>query len=119
MTIQDFKLWYDKLSDVYPHIFKNEHKEKAVWTYIKDLEGKWWKNIAERMMVSSNPRFDIEDAARGERLARAKHLSTKEIIQAQDAFYRNISTAGLDNALKALGVNSLLEAIEKNKKGTP
>jgi len=115
MTIQEFKVYYDKLGEVYPNIFANQHKEKAVWAYIKDLDFKWWKNLAERMIVSSNPRFDIEDAARGERLARQKYLATKELMQAQERLSENISASGLSDTLKSLGVKSLLEAIEKKE----
>lgn len=117
MTIQEFKVYYDKLSEVYPNIFGNQHKEKAVWAYIKDLDFKWWKNLAERMIVSSNPRFDIEDAARGERLAKEKLRATRELIDAQERLSENISASGLDNVLKSMGAKSLLEAIE-NKKGS-
>lgn len=115
MTNYEFKLEYDKLVDIYPDQFKSKFKEQAVANYVKDLDAKWWKSTVTRMILSSNPRLDIEDAARGERLAKQKLRATQETLDAINMVSRNISTAGLQNALKSLGVNSLLEAIEIKK----
>lgn len=115
MTNYEFKLEYDKLVDIYPDQFKSKFKEQAIANYVKDLDAKWWKAIVTRMILSSNPRLDIDDAARGERLARHKLNSTRELLDAQKELSKNISTAGLQDTLKKLGVKSLLEAIEAKK----
>lgn len=116
MTIQEFKVHYDKLSEVYPNVFGNVHKEKAVWSYIKDLEIKWWRQLVERMLLSKP--VDIEEAARGERLAKNKLRATQETLDALKTISSNSSPTGLQDALKSLGAKSLLEAIEIKKQGT-
>jgi hypothetical protein len=118
MTNYEFKAEYDKLLEVYPEHFKSKHKEQAIAAYVRDLDAKWFKAMVTRMILSSNPRLDIEDAARGERLAKQKLRATQETLAAINSVSRNISTAGLQDALKSLGVKSLIEAIETKKEGT-
>jgi len=115
MTNYEFKLEYDKLVECYPMVFGNQHKEKAIFEYIKDLDAKWWKALSRRILLSSNPRIDIEDAARGERIARKRIEETRILLDVTEKF-KDITENGLDDALKKIGANSLLEAIEKTKK---
>jgi hypothetical protein len=117
MTNYEFKAEYDKLVDVYPEHFKSKHKEQAIANYVKDLDAKWWRAFVNQMILSSNPRLNIDEAARGERLARQKYRSTMELIQAQDAMSEKISESGLQDILKSIGAKSLLEAIEIKKEG--
>lgn len=115
MMNYEFKVEYDKLVEVYPEQFKSPHKEKIIANYVKDLDAKWWRALVNRMILSSNPRLDIDEAARGERLAKEKLRATRELLSAQDRLSENISASGLSDTLKSLGVKSLLEAIEKKE----
>ncbi len=117
MTNYEFKAEYDKLVDVYPSNFGNEHKEKAIYNYIKDLDQKWWKALVNRIILSSKPGIDIEDAARGERLARKKIEDTKLLLKASTSFSEQMSECGLEDVLKSMGVKSLVEAITRKPEG--
>lgn len=115
MTNYEFKLEYDKLVEVYPQNFSSKFKEQAIANYIKDLDSAWWKALVNRIILSSNPRLDIEDAARGERLARKRYQETKGLLATYDALEDKITENGLKNVLEKMGVNSLEDAILKNK----
>lgn len=113
MTTYEFKLEYDKLIEIYPQNFSSKFKEQAIFNYIKDLDVKWWKALVNRMILSSNPRLDIDDAARGERNARRRAQDTNAMLRLNDELSDKISATGLEDALKQVGANSLLDAISK------
>ena len=117
MTPAEFKKEYDKLVQVYPRDFESTFIEIAIGKYIMDLEPRWWATLVNRIILSRNPRLDIEDVARGERLARQKVRDTNALIAMSEKMHKGISEAGLDNALKSFGANSLLDAIKKIKLG--
>lgn len=111
MTNYEFKAEYDKLVEVYPQNFNSDHKQLAIWSYVKDLEIRWWKALVNRMILSSNPRIDIEDAGRGERIAKQRERDTKAMFQLQDQLQDKISENGLEEVLEKLGKKSLVDAI--------
>lgn len=113
MTLDQFKLEYDKLAKVYPYDFGNEFKERAVFNYIKDLEKKWWAALVNRIILSSNPKLNIEEAAQGERRARKSLELTSGVLAMQDKLAEQISENGLSEALKAFGANSLLDVLRQ------
>lgn len=111
MTTEEFKTLYDKLVKVYPFEFGNEIKEKAIFSYIKDLDKRWWSALVYRIILSSNPKIDISDAARGERNARKQAELTQNIISAQEMLSGNISNEGLEKALAEVGARSLTDIL--------
>ena len=116
MTTQEFENQYEKLVKVYPQVFGNDVKRTAVASYIKDLDARWWCALVNRMILSSNPRLDIEDAARGERLARKRVSDTEAMFKLSDKLQEKITDQGLDKALNVIGAQSLLDAITNYKK---
>ncbi|MEK6772358.1 MAG: hypothetical protein AABY64_00335 [Bdellovibrionota bacterium] len=115
MTELEFKREYKKLEDVFPQNFNSKFKEEAIANYIKDMDVRWWKALVNRMILSSNPRLDIDDAARGERIAKKRAEDTRAMLQLNDQLNEKISEDGLNNVLKNLGAKSLEEAVIKNK----
>lgn len=96
---------------MYPDVFGNQYKEAEIAKHVSDLSGKWWHALVSRIILSSNPRLDIEAASRGERLAKQNHELTLETLKASENI--KMSDDGLDVVLKKLGAKSLLDAIEK------
>lgn len=111
MTNYEFKLEYDKLVEVYPQNFSSKYKEQAIANYIKDMEASWWKALVNRIILSSNPRIDIEDAARGERNAKRRHQETKGLLATFGELEDRISENGLKNVLEKMGASSLEDAV--------
>lgn len=112
MTEQEFQSEYDKLKSVYAD-FRNTFKEIAVAKAVKDMDPKWWRALVNRIILSSNPRLDIDDAARGERLAKKRAEDTKVLLEASVVASEN----GLSDVLKRMGAGSLLDAVRKSKEG--
>lgn len=115
MTQAEFKLEYDKLVKVYPSQFGNEIKEAAVYTFIKDLDRRFWVSLANRIILSSNPFLDIQEAAAGERRARKSAELTSDILKAQDVMAEKITESGLSDALKQIGLTSLQDIFTKGR----
>lgn len=111
MTEQEFQTEYDKLKSVYAD-FRNTFKEMAVAKAVKDMDAKWWRALVNRIILSSNPRLDIDDAARGERLAKKRAEDTKILLEASSVASEN----GLSDVLNRMGAGSLMEAVQKSKK---
>lgn len=118
MTIIEFDSEYEKLADIYPLYFDNIIKKRVVYSYIVDLDKRWWAALVNRIILSSNPRLDIQDAAGGERRARKSVELTYDLLAAQDKLSDQISDRGLERALAQFGANSLLDAVFK-KGSTP
>ena len=118
MTNDEFQFGYKRLASVYPHIFGNPFKEQAVAGCVKDMEFHWWNSIVMRIILSSNPKIDIADLARAERLSKDKIKHTMDLIQASENIKTQISQNGLENALKDLNAKNLSEAVLRGKNKT-
>lgn len=117
MTVAEFDREYAKIAEIYPTHFDNPIKKRTIYSYIVDLDAKWWFALVNRIILSSNPRVDIQDAAGGERRARKALELTNDMFAAQDNLSKEITDRGLKDALAKFGANSLLDAIFKQSKG--
>ena len=115
---QDFDKEYANLKQEFPREFGSIFKELEIYKLVKDLDLPFFKALVRRIVLSSNPKIDIDAAVRGERLARNQSKRTQELLEASDNFDRQASERGYSETLKKLGANNLLEAIAKNSKTT-
>lgn len=111
MLKTEFYSEYKRLHQVFPHKFMIDdvNKLKSTFEVIESLPITWLTSLINRMVRMNNPDLDIVKAAEGEIKAMRSAERTKEIINNIPEFGND----GLSNALKDLGVNSLLEAVLK------
>ena len=117
MLDYEFKKEISRLTEAFPQHFSSGTRIQLIFERIKDFEHSWLRKIVDRIILTNDPRFNFEEAARGERLAKKSLELTRDVIAASEAVSAQISENGLSEALKAFGVNSLTEAIFKNQKG--
>lgn len=113
MKLTEFQDEYQKLVSIYPNHFKNPIKEEMIAKFVMDLDAKWWAAVVKRIVLSSNPNLNIEDVARGERLAKQSQRLTADMIKASEVLGPDITDAGYQSALKQFNANSLLDAVFK------
>jgi hypothetical protein len=101
---------------VFPKDFASLHRRDLISRLVGALNAKWWAGIVDHMIITNNHRFDIDAAARSERVARLQVQTTKEVSAAYESFARNMSDSGLDDTLKKFNASTIWEAVEHAKK---
>lgn len=117
MTAYEFEALYKTLEDAYPDVYGKKFRKDIIAGLVKDLTYKWFSALIKRIALNPHARIDIEEAARAERHAHQAILRSKETIQAMNNLGEQISDGGLDDVMKKLNANSLMDAIEKSKQG--
>lgn len=111
MTTQEFKAETKRLIEIFPQHFSSQTRVQLIFERVKDLDIGWFRKCVDRMIITNDPRFNFDDAARGERLARKQVELTNDIIRAQEALAENISNQGLEKALAEVGASSLTDIL--------
>lgn len=114
MTKVEFEKEYQKLEQQYPYEFGNQFKMPIVWNAVKDLKIEWWRALVYRIILSANPKFNIDEAARGERLAVQKIQHTEDMLALEQKAHSKIGDA-LTPLLKENKSSSLWELVKKQK----
>lgn len=114
MTEQEFQTEYKKLASVYPREFGNKFKEIAVAKAVMTLRAGWWRALVHRIILSSNTRLDIDEAARAEIAATKRYEEQQKSQAIRDELYRKSTTdEGLKNTLEKLEAKTAWEAVQK------
>lgn len=116
MTSKEFENEYKRLVSEFSQVFSSPTRKVLITRAVGALNARWWAGIVDTIILTNNPRFDIDAAARSERNALRGVNASKEVSQALENFEKNISDAGLENTLKKFGANSLWQAIENQKR---
>ena len=117
MTSNEFENEFKRLKAEFPQAYASIHRRDLISRIVGPLPAKWWAGVVDHIILTNNPRFDIDAAARSERNAIRGMQATKEVSQAVENFGRNMTDAGLENTLKQFKAKSLWDAIENSKKG--
>lgn len=113
MNFEEFSAQISRLSGEFPQHFNSKGRVQLIFERVKDFEVAWLRKIVDRIILTNDPRFNFDDAARGERLSRKNTQLTQDVIAASDALSGQISEKGLSEALKAFGANSLLDVLNQ------
>lgn len=119
MNDQEFREQYKRLTDVHPMFFKASEKMNTIWDYVKNLDQNWFRQQVDRIVGATDPRgerYDLIAAALGERRHQAALRKADEISEAADS-WKYVEGKGLGKVLDLYGCSSLLEAVEKSRKG--
>lgn len=119
MTEEEFKDQYARLKDVHPTIFGSVEKMTTTWAYVKEMDFDWFKRVTDRIVMSMNPRsdeFDISKLVAAEKRHR-RSIQFAEDVAGASAAWNKCTEQGLENTLGKYKANSLLEAVEKSRKG--
>lgn len=115
MTFEEFSNQAARLSGEFPQHFNSKGRIQLIFERVKDFEESWLRKIVDRIILTNDPRFNFDEAARGERLSRKSSQLACDVIAASDALSDQISEKGLSEALKAFGAKSLTDAILRGK----
>lgn len=110
MTELEFERNYKNLSEAF-EAFRSPIRKQMVAQRVMDLSERFWRALVERMIVSGNPRMDIEEACRGERMARFNADRVKQEISAIEAVSERMTAEGFEKTLKSFGATNLAEAV--------
>lgn len=116
MTTYEFEHEYQKLADAYPEIYGKKFRKELIAKSVHDLDRAWFGNIVKRLILNPYLKFDIDEAARSERINRSQVKRTKEEINALNNIAKQSSENGLKDVLKMFNANSLEEAIKNSTK---
>jgi len=118
MTDYEFKTQMQRLSDAFPSHYSSQQRTKLIFERVKDLDLGWFRKLVDRIILTNDPRFNFDEASRGERLARKQINLTTDLIRASEAISEQITDQGFANALAEFGTNSLLDAVFKKRGNT-
>lgn len=110
MTPKEFSEQIERLSNCFPSAFPEE-RIKVIFRHIHDLDLSWWRQTVDRIIITNNPRLDIEEAVRAYRNARGSMKRANNVVAFHESIREQISDEGLSRALKLFGSNNLLDAI--------
>ena len=111
MTREEFLNEYSKLEKNYGTQNFGRDRGVLLFNQIQDLPVSWLRQIVERILLENNPRFNFLEAVKSEKNAKLSVDRSSEVFA--EISRRVESERGLENALKAFGAKSLLEAIQK------
>ncbi len=114
-----FRDQYARLKDVHPQLFGSVEKMTTTWSFVQDLDIDWFTRFCDRIVMAMNPRsdeFDIGKAASGERRHR-RSVQFAEDVSAATKNWNRCTEEGLGNVLAKYKSGSLVDAIEKSRKG--
>lgn len=115
MTKQEFTQEWERLQKEFPAQFQSVTRKDLIAKHVISLEVGFWRALVDRMILSNNPRLDIEEAARSERLSRFNQRLAKDAIGAYEVVSQKMTEDGFRDALNKFGATSVWEAIERNK----
>lgn len=116
----EFREQYKRLRECHPNIFAPKEKMDTIWYYVKDLDLNWFKKIVNHIVMANDVRsekYDIGAAAIAEMRSRKAQEFANNVIKMSELVSKRMSADGLENTLKHYGANSLLDAVEKSRKG--
>lgn len=116
MTKQDFALQMIRLKDNYPQHYGSESKAMLIYERVKDLDVFWFKKTVERILLSGEPRFNFEDAAKNERLHRRSLEFNKDLELANERVKEQMTDEGFQKVLNQFNASSAWEAVLKSRK---
>jgi hypothetical protein len=89
---------------------------KLIWERIESLETYWFKRIVDQMILSNNPKFDLDEAIRNKRHSEASKQLARDTIAAADNLTKQTSDKSFSDFLKNIGANSAWDAVQKTRK---
>lgn len=115
MTRDEFLDQYKRLAECFPARYGSKDKAQTIFKLIEDMENAWLIRATDRIVASVKGDGDLVEAAGIER----RHLRSKRFAEGIcDALNAcKYSEHGLDEILSKYKVKSLVEAIEKSKRG--
>lgn len=113
MTQQEFTVSMARLVRVYGDKTFPEDRTRLIWDRVKDLDHSWLQKVVDRIILSNDPRFNFDEASRGERQAIRALKNTADMLAASDRLASFRTDDGLQKALDLFKVNSLMEAVFK------
>lgn len=116
MTNYEFEAEYDKLSESNPLIYKNKTRKELIANCVKDLDVNWFKALVNRIVLNPMVRVDIDEAARGERIARAAIKRSQDESKAFENMTEKMSENGLQETLEKFNAKTVFEAVKNFKK---
>ena len=116
MTKEQFLKHYKRLLSVYSDQFSSDVRRDLIWKYISDLSEKWWSETVDVMIITNNPRLNVQEAAKVERSWSKAYDRTNETIEAYKALMEQATEKGYQDALKSFGAKSLWDAVKNVKK---
>jgi len=115
MTFEEFENEYKRLAQEFPKEFGSSQRKALIAERVLMLPRHWFKKFIDRMIITANPRLDIEEAARGERLSRAEHELKSQTDTALKVVKEKMSDEALKGILKNTNASNLWEAVKKAK----
>lgn len=115
MTFEEFSNEYARLENDFKKEFGSDQRKILIAERVLMLKHSWWKRLVDRIIIQNNPRLDIDEAARAERLSQASNDLVNDTNAAIKSFKEKLSDGALDSFLKDFGANSLWDAIQKTK----
>lgn len=119
ITDPEFREQYKRLVEVHPHYFSSKEKMDTIWEHVKTLDVDWFRRQVDNIVMAVDIRsekYDLGYAARQERNARRSAEFAKAVSDAADAWKR-VNGQGLESILEKYNSGSLVEAVDKSRKG--
>lgn len=117
ITPDEFVEQYERLADVFPHIFSSETKKATVFKFVEGFEAEWFQKLVDRIVMGGRgDKIDIGEAVMSEKRARRSAKFAEEVCEASRA-WNGITDSGLSDVLKKYRSSSLFAAIQKSRKG--
>lgn len=117
MNDLEFREQYKRLKEVHPHRFESAEKLSTVWRFVKDMDIQWFTSLTDRIVMSSKGDLDIGEAVTFERRNRKSKEFADDVCKAVDTVRKLMTDDGLDRVLGKYKAGSLIDAIEKSRKG--
>jgi hypothetical protein len=115
MTLAEFEFQINRLKATFPNQFPDE-RVVTIFSFVKDLDAKWFQKVCSHMIMVSNPRLDISEAARNERNAKAAQQFTEDVVAAHEKMKARMTDEGYSSALQKFNASNLLEAVQNSAK---
>jgi|JI8StandDraft_1071087.scaffolds.fasta_scaffold788268_1 hypothetical protein len=115
MTYKEFMNEYKRLEECFPNKYASPDKSATIYKFVKDMDVAWMSVATDRIVASSRGDGDLVEAAATERRHKRSKRFADDLCAAQEA--SKYSEHGLDDILSKYKVKSLVEAIEKSKRG--
>lgn len=116
MTNYEFEAQYQKLAEAYPEIYGKKFRKEIIAQCVRDLDLRWFSNLVNRLLLNPYLKFDFDEAARNERIAKSRIKATQDETQAIEALKSKMTASGYEELLKKYNAKSLTEALDNFKK---
>jgi len=116
MTKDEFWHEYKRLNEKYPSTYpvtKDSQIMVLLFDSVKGMDKRWFARIVARVILQNKPDFDFRAAVMGEIRSANEIKLTSELLMQDDS---KMTDNYLEKLLLKKGVNSLVEAIQKQDK---